>query len=266
MNRLRNFLLNRRTLGRRLVATAAPLIAACACGRAHAQPVQHHGGSPATGEENSLRSRVLGAGAAALQTKAPLNAMNMYLNGFHFYADDMGRPVEAHHFCTHLTEDLHQCVIFDGNSEDSRLIGIEYIVSERVFRTLPEDEKKLWHSHDYETTSGELVMPGLPDAAENAAMRDLSTTYGKTWHTWQVDRGDTLPLGPPQLMMAYTAEGQLPARHIEQRDQRLGVSKEQSKQSRKDIPVPTVVEGANSWQSGQVPQLSLQAVPLRNRR
>jgi hypothetical protein len=87
--------------------------------------------------------------------------------------------------------------IFDGNHEQARLIGIEYIVSEKVFRTLPEDEKKLWHSHHYETTSGTLVMPDLPDMAENAAMRDLSTTYGKTWHTWQVDRGDTLPLGPP---------------------------------------------------------------------
>jgi hypothetical protein len=52
---------------------------------------------------------VLGASGVALQAKAPLNAVDLYLNGFHFYADDMGRPVEAHHFCTHLTEDLHQC-------------------------------------------------------------------------------------------------------------------------------------------------------------
>jgi len=264
MNRLRNFLLDRRNLGRSVVATTA----ACLCGQAHAQgtPVQQHGHSPATGDAPSARSRVLGAGAAALETKAPLNAMDLYLNGFHFYADDMGRPVEAHHFCTHLTEDLHQCTIFDGNHAGARLIGVEYIVSERVFRGLPDDEKQLWHSHHYETTSGELVMPGLPDVAENAAMRDLSTTYGKTWHTWQVDRGDTLPLGPPQLMMGFTAEGQLPARYVEDRDRRLGVSKAQSQRSRSDIPVPAVAEGANSWQSGQVPQLRLETVPVRNRR
>lgn len=27
---------------------------------------------------------------------------------------------------------------------------------------------------------------------------------GKTFHMWQYDRGDTLPLGPPQLMMSFT--------------------------------------------------------------
>jgi hypothetical protein len=33
----------------------------------------------------------------------------MYLNGFHFYADDMGRQIEAHHLCRHVTEDFFQC-------------------------------------------------------------------------------------------------------------------------------------------------------------
>jgi hypothetical protein len=29
------------------------------------------------------------------------------------------------------------------------------------------------------------------------------------FHFWQFDKGDTLPIGPPQLMMAITADGQL---------------------------------------------------------
>jgi hypothetical protein len=45
------------------------------------------------------------------------------------YADEMGRQVEASHFCIHLRHDLHQCVIFDRNAADARLIGIEYIIS-----------------------------------------------------------------------------------------------------------------------------------------
>jgi hypothetical protein len=39
--------------------------------------------------------------------------MRTYLNGFHMYADEMGRQVEASHVCIHLRHDLHQCVIFD---------------------------------------------------------------------------------------------------------------------------------------------------------
>ena len=61
----------------------------------------------------------------------------------------MGRQVEANHFCTHLSEDFHQCVIYHSNAETAKLIGVEYIVSERLFKSLPDDEKRLWHSHGY---------------------------------------------------------------------------------------------------------------------
>ena len=47
--------------------------------------------------------------------------------------------------------------------------------------------------------SGMLYAPGVPNAAEAAEMAKLVDTYGKTWHTWQVDRGDTLPLGEALL-------------------------------------------------------------------
>jgi diguanylate cyclase (GGDEF)-like protein len=102
---------------------------------------------PAPRADRTMKSHVLEAGADVLQAKKPIDAMSVYLNGFHFYADDMGRQVEANHFCTHLNEDFHQCVIYDSNQSDARLIGIEYIVSERIFASLPADEKRLWHSH-----------------------------------------------------------------------------------------------------------------------
>ena len=273
MNRLRppsgGPALGRRRLGSTLLATAG--LATCLCGRAHAQGASHPGQSsghpaPTAGQPQSLRSRALEGGAALLQGKAPLNAMDLYLNGFHFYADDMGRPVEAHHYCTHLNEDLHQCIIFDGNHDAARLIGIEYIISERLFLGLPEEEKALWHSHHFETTSGQLVMPGVPEVAETAAMRSLASTYGKTWHTWQVDRGDTLPLGPPRLMMGFTAEGQLDPAVLAERDRRLEVSAAAKRQARAEIPVPRPAPGANSWEGGQTPQLALERVPVRNRR
>ena len=49
-------------------------------------------------------------------------------------------------------------------------------------------------------------------------MKKLVTTYGKTWHTWQVDRGDKIPLGLPKLMMGFTADGQIDPKIIEKRD------------------------------------------------
>jgi len=45
-------------------------------------------------------------------------------------------------------------VIFDSDEPGARLIGIEYIISERVYKGLNEEEKKLWHSHIHEVKSG----------------------------------------------------------------------------------------------------------------
>ncbi|MGE0226521.1 MAG: OBAP family protein, partial [Acetobacteraceae bacterium] len=217
------------------------------------------------GHPMSMKDHVLHTGAHVMQDKAPVDAMSVYLNGFHFYADDMGRQVEAHHFCTHLNHDFHQCVIYDANTRDARLIGIEYIVSERLFRSFPEEEKRLWHSHHYEVKSGELLAPGLPELAERAALRDIVTTYGKTWHTWQIDRDD-LPMGLPQLMMGFTRDGQVNADLLRQRDRRVGISSDGRRRDRADIPMPTLVPGANAWEDGPAVQTRLVEVELANRR
>ncbi len=56
--------------------------------------------SPVTppGNEKSPRTALLEAGAAALQTQAPIRAINAYLDGFHFYDGDMQGQMEAHHY------------------------------------------------------------------------------------------------------------------------------------------------------------------------
>ena len=61
--------------------------------------------------------------------------------------------VEAHHYCGHLNEEVRQCVIYDSGEDKARLIGIEYIISRRLFESLPEEEKKMWHSHQYEAST-----------------------------------------------------------------------------------------------------------------
>ena len=75
--------------------------------------------------------------------------------------------------------------------------------------TLPDAEKRLWHSHEYEVKSGVLFLPGVPGPMQRQDLAKVAQTYGKTIHFWQVDRGDNLPLGLPQIMMALTRDGQL---------------------------------------------------------
>jgi hypothetical protein len=76
----------------------------------------------------------------------------------------MNRQIVAHHFCSHRSEEFLQCVIYDTNRSDARLIGIEYIISARFFEGLPDEEKRYWHSHQFEVESGQLTAPGNPGA------------------------------------------------------------------------------------------------------
>lgn len=214
------------------------------------------------GQSHPLKHRVLDVASDMIQPKYPLDAMSTYLDGIHFYADEMGRQVAATHVCTHLRHDLHQCVIFDRNAPDARLIGIEYIISKERFLSLPEEEKRLWHSHHYEVKSGLLTAPGVPKPAANAYFEDLVTTYGKTFHTWQYDRDD-FPYGIPQLMMGFTDDGQVDAKQIQDRDRRLGISAERTREGRAWIPTPDVAEGANSWESGRTVQTRLEEKAFR---
>jgi hypothetical protein len=214
------------------------------------------------GHGHSLKHRALDLAASMMQQKYPLTAMSTFLNGFHFYADEMGRQIEAHHFCIHLRHDMHQCVIFDANKPGARLIGIEYIISEDRFRQLPEDEKRLWHSHHYEVKSGELVAPGIPEMAEHTYFADLVSTYGKTFHTGQIDRDD-FPYGIPQLMMGFTEDGQIDETLLADRDRRFGIDWRRKRQNRADIPMPKLVPGANSWESGRTVQTRLEELDFK---
>jgi hypothetical protein len=171
--------------------------------------------SPRTpaGEGRSLWRTALEAGAALIQDTTPLKDFDIYVAGLHCGKGEPEMQMEAHHFCRQVNQDLLQCVIFDGNTKDANLIGIEYIISERLFDGLPEEEKASWHPHNYEILSGQLVAPGLPEAAERAFMRELVNSYGKTWHTWHTGRhdgepGDPLPFGDAMLMWSFNRDGE----------------------------------------------------------
>ena len=200
---------------------------------------------------------VLAAAPPRTPGYVPLQGIHAYVCGLHFYNGQMGRQVVAHHFCSHATGDLMQCVIFDSDHKDARLIGIEYVASASLFKTLPAEEKKLWHSHAYEVKSGLLVAPGLGAGPEKELMKGFATTYGKTWHTWQVDRGDPLPLGIPQLMMGFTADGQVDPGLVAARDRDVGVSTAEAARRRAGLPDPQVDPAADSWKLGAPLQLEL---------
>lgn len=71
--------------------------------------------TPIPGEKTSAKLRTLETGAAAIQSRPPVDAISTYLDGFHFYSGDKNGQMEAHHYVTVLNEDVMQAVIYDGN-------------------------------------------------------------------------------------------------------------------------------------------------------
>jgi hypothetical protein len=148
--------------------------------------------------------------------------------------------MEAHHYCKNMNEEFTQCVIFDGNTDKSNIIGLEYIISEALFETLPNEEKKYWHPHNYEILSGELVLPGVPAAAEKATLKKKLNSYGKTWHVWDTGHvgqraAHNLPIGEPKLAWSYNRDGEMPQSLATERDERMKVDTAEKKQERAEL-------------------------------
>ncbi|EMD65099.1 hypothetical protein GGP41_003742 [Bipolaris sorokiniana] len=215
------------------------------------------------GEAESTYNKTLETGAGATQNFAPVKRVCAHLNAFHAYADDPKRAaVEANHYCAHLNDEVRQCILYDSPEPGARIIGIEYMISPKLYATLPTSEQTLWHSHVFEVKSGMLIMPrpsGIPEAAwelaENREMEEVVQLYGKIYHLWQTDRGDKLPLGPPQLMTSYTAAEQMPdfEARIKERDERFGSDYSRKKGVREYIEVPEIHENADAtWAKGGV--------------
>ncbi len=209
------------------------------------------------GSDKSAKSKTLEAGADLLQNKSPISKINVYLDGFHFYNGNLNAQMEAHHYVSQINEDLYQAIMYDGNGPDAKIMGVEYIVSEKLFKTLPDEEKKLWHSHHHEVKSGTLIAPGIPQLAEHELMEKLVSTYGKIIHTWHTDQNRTLPVGSPLIMMGFTKDGQLKQELLADRDKRFNISTAEKKKNREDIPMPNVDPLANAWEKGNIRQLTI---------
>src|SRR5882757_9342041 len=84
----------------------------------------------------------------------PLDDMHLYLCAFHVGKKDPKLQVEAHHYCMEVRPGLFQCIVLESNKPKARFLGIEYIVTNDIFQGFDAAEKKYWHPHDYEVSSG----------------------------------------------------------------------------------------------------------------
>ncbi|KAL8945575.1 MAG: hypothetical protein Q9222_007897 [Ikaeria aurantiellina] len=92
------------------------------------------------------------------------------------------------------------------------------------------------------------VLPAAAwEEAEKREMEEVIQLYGKTYHFWQTDRGDSVPLGGPELMGSFTEVKQMEGHEgkVERRDGEFGVVTEEKRKGREGIVRPEVHEDAD---------------------
>jgi hypothetical protein len=176
---------------------------------------------------------------------AAMQGFHHHFCGIHVVRDDQKKQFITQHYCGPRSEDMFQCLLFDSTEKNAKLIGVEYIISDKKYRELPEKERKYWHPHTYEVLEGGLIAPGMPQGDEDKFMKAILTTWGKTIHTWP-DPSTEIPMGEPLLMWSLSGDGQDDPKVIAERDRQFKVSVKEIRERRTKLfglEVPQVEYG-----------------------
>src|SRR5579872_3272792 len=96
----------------------------------------------------------------------PVNGIHAHFCGIHIAKKNPKFQIVTQHYCSARSDDMHQCLLYDSCEANAKLLGIEYIITERVYRDLPNSEKHYWHPHTYEVLAGGLTAPGMETGQE----------------------------------------------------------------------------------------------------
>jgi hypothetical protein len=168
------------------------------------------------------------------QRLAPVTNLHAHFCGIHMAKKNPKFQIATQHYCAQVSDEVHQCLLFDSCDRGAKLLGVEYIISDRLYRELKDEEQKYWHSHTYEVLSGGLIAPGMTPEDEMKFMKVILTTWGKTWHTWP-DPKTKVPLGEPLLIWSLMADGQADDGVIAARDKAFGVSTAKIREERAKV-------------------------------
>jgi hypothetical protein len=166
---------------------------------------------------------------------APMAGPFAHFCGIHIAKKDPKFQILTQHYCVGHSEahheDMFQCILFDSTEKAAKLVGVEYIISDKTYRDLPEAEKKYWHPHTYEVLGGGLIAPGMDPDKEMDFMKMVMNTWGKTWHTWP-DPKTPVPMGEPLLIWSLMGDGQVDEKLLATRDKDFNVKVKDIREAR----------------------------------
>jgi plastocyanin/DNA-binding beta-propeller fold protein YncE len=104
----------------------------------------------------------------------------------------------VHHYCKTLDSNVIQCLLFESDEPNARLIGAETIISPDIYAKLPEEERAYWHYHRDEIPLVDAKLPGLSEEEIQKVVAAVEDTYGKVVIFWIP--GTPAPVGIPSVV------------------------------------------------------------------
>jgi hypothetical protein len=107
--------------------------------------------------------------------------------------------LRVYHFCKPNDKVMMVCQLYDSNSPNATLIGVEYMIDSKTYQALPDREKPNWHYHkeEFSPDRANPKFPLLNEQQQKEWMAKLSESYGKIIINW--NPMDSLPVFPSQI-------------------------------------------------------------------
>lgn len=104
--------------------------------------------------------------------------------------------LRVHHYCKMSDKIFLVCQLYDSESQNATLIGMEYIITHEQYNSLPDREKPNWHYHkiEFAPNRADPKFPELNAQQTQSEMMKAMDTYGKVIITWNPN--DNLPAFP----------------------------------------------------------------------
>lgn len=135
-------------------------------------------------------------GSVGAAESKPAEGFTLHVDAkFHFPGQS---DMIAHHYCKPVAGGMTQCLIFESDEPDSRLVGAEVIVGPDIYNSFSADEKKMWHYHKTEIPKVEATLPDVSAEEAGNIVKSMEETYGKVYLLWDPGKNQ-MPTGSPSV-------------------------------------------------------------------
>ncbi len=83
-----------------------------------------------------------------------------------------------HHWIQKVNDNLLVATLRAADDVNSPPIAVELIITEKAYKSLPDNVKKSYHHHKPEVDRGEISLPGMSPEDSKKTLEFVATTYG----------------------------------------------------------------------------------------